>query len=174
MEFNNQPQRNNRQGYSTSNRNKSATKIEAPGRIPPRDIEVEEAVLGALMLERDAYTIVCDLLKPESFYDPRHQQIYFAVQQLGASQQPIDMLTVTERLRVNGALDEVGGPVYISSLTSKVASGAHVEFHARIVAQKYLARELINFSSNIEGKAYDESNDVDDLLQEAEGKLFEM
>ena len=174
MEFNNQPQRNNRQGYSTSNRNKSATKIEAPGRIPPRDIEVEEAVLGALMLERDAYTIVCDLLKPESFYDPRHQQIYFAVQQLGASQQPIDMLTVTERLRVNGALDEVGGPVYISSLTSKVASGAHVEFHARIVAQKYLARELINFSSNIEGKAYDESNDVDDLLQEAEGKLFEI
>ncbi|MBD5225222.1 MAG: replicative DNA helicase [Bacteroidales bacterium] len=149
-------------------------RMEVPGRIPPRDIEVEEAVLGALMLEKDAYTIVCDLLKPESFYDPRHQLIYLAVQQLGASQQPIDMLTVTERLRANQSLEEVGGPVYISSLTSKVASGAHIEFHARIVAQKYLARELINFSSAIEGKAYDESNDVDDLLQEAEGKLFEI
>lgn len=175
MEFNNtQSQRSNRQGTYAANRKKGTPQIETPGRIPPRDIEVEEAVLGALMLERDAYTIVCDLLKPESFYDPRHQQIYFAIQQLGASQQPIDMLTVTERLRANGALEEVGGPVYISSLTSKVASGAHVEFHARIVAQKYLARELINFSSNIEGKAYDESNDVDDLLQEAEGKLFEI
>lgn len=126
------------------------------------------------MLEKDAYTTVCDLLKPESFYDPRHQSIYAAIQQLGASQQPIDMLTVTERLRANGALDEVGGPVYISGLTAKVASGAHVEFHARIVAQKYLARELINFASAIEGKAFDESNDVDDLLQEAEGKLFEI
>ena len=144
------------------------------GRLAPRDTEVEEAVLGALMLEKDAYTTVCDLLKPESFYDPRHQLIYTAIQQLGASQQPIDMLTVTERLRANGDLEKVGGPIVISQLTAKVASGAHVEFHARIVAQKYLARELINFASDIEGKAFDESNDVDDLLQEAEGKLFEI
>ena len=144
------------------------------GRLAPRDTEVEEAVLGALMLEKDAYTTVCDLLKPESFYDPRHQLIYTAIQQLGASQQPIDMLTVTERLRANGDLEKVGGPIVVSQLTAKVASGAHVEFHARIVAQKYLARELINFASDIEGKAFDESNDVDDLLQEAEGKLFEI
>ena len=164
--------KNQRKGYNRANNSNQS--VDPPGRIPPRDVEVEEAVLGALMLEKDAYTIVCDLLKPESFYDPRHQAIYFAVQELGASQQPIDMLTVTERLRANGDLDEVGGPAYISSLTSKVASGAHVEFHARIVAQKYLARELIKFSSSIEGKAFDESNDVDDLLQEAEGKLFEI
>ncbi|MDE6265788.1 MAG: replicative DNA helicase [Muribaculaceae bacterium] len=144
------------------------------GRLQPRDIEIEAAVLGALMLEKDAYTEVCDILKPESFYEPAHQTIYSAVQALGAAQEPIDMLTVTEALRQMGQLDKVGGPMYIADLTSRVASGAHVEYHARIVAQKYLARELIRFSSEIESKAFDESNDVDDLLQEAEGKLFEI
>lgn len=163
------PQRN-----FTPRQPKKDSMYDTGGRLAPRDTEVEEAVLGALMLEKDAYTTVCDLLKPESFYDPRHQLIYTAIQQLGASQQPIDMLTVTERLRANGDLEKVGGPIVISQLTAKVASGAHVEFHARIVAQKYLARELINFASDIEGKAFDESNDVDDLLQEAEGKLFEI
>lgn len=144
------------------------------GRIMPQDKEVEEAVLGALMLEKDAYTTVCDILKPECFYEPAHQRIYEAIQSLGAAQKPIDMLTVVEQLRLNNTLEEVGGPVVISELTSRVASGAHVEFHARIVAQKYLARELISFAAGIEGKAFDESNDVDDLLQEAEGKLFEI
>ncbi|MDE6283148.1 MAG: replicative DNA helicase [Muribaculaceae bacterium] len=148
--------------------------LEKEGRIAPRDLEVEQAVLGALMLEKDAYTTVCDLLKPECFYDPAHQKIYEAIQQLGASQQSIDMLTVTQRLRANGELKAVGGPAAISELTARVASGAHVEFHARIVAQKYLARELITFSAQIEEKAYDEANDVDDLLQEAEGRLFEI
>lgn len=144
------------------------------GRMQPRDKDLEEAVLGALMLEKDAYTIVCDLLKPESFYEPTHQRIYEAIQGLGAAQRPIDMLTVTEQLRQNGVLEEVGGPLYISQLTSRVASAAHIEYHARIVAQKYLARELISFASQIEAKAFDESNDVDDLLQEAEGRLFEI
>ena len=148
--------------------------FENGGRIQPRDKDLEEAVLGALMLEKDAFTAVCDILKPESFYEPANQRIYQAIQTLGASQQPIDMLTVTEQLRLNGTLDEVGGPVYISELTSKVASGAHVEYHARIIAQKYLARELISFASAIESKAFDESNDIDDILQEAEGKLFEI
>ena len=117
----------------------------------PQDKEVEEAVLGALMLEKDAYTPVCDILKPESFYEPAHQRIYEAIQSLGAAQKPIDMLTVVEQLRLNNTLEEVGGPVVISELTSRVLSGANVEFHARIVAQKYLA-----------------------LLQEAEGRLFEI
>ena len=144
------------------------------GRVMPQDKEVEEAVLGALMLEKDAYTTVCDILKPESFYEPAHQRIYEAIQSLGAAQKPIDMLTVVEQLRLNNTLEEVGGPVVISELTSRVLSGANVEFHARIVAQKYLARELISFAAGIEGKAFDESNDVDDLLQEAEGRLFEI
>lgn len=164
---------NNRSGFRRNNPEHVAA-YDLAGRKPPRDKDLEEAVLGALMLERDAYTAVCDILKPESFYEPSNQKIYAAIQALGASQQPIDMLTVTEQLRQNGTIDEVGGPLFISELTSRVTSGAHVESHARIVAQKYLARELIRFASAIETQAFDESYDVDDLLQEAEGKLFEI
>lgn len=167
----------NNSGQGGSRRRKAPqhqSMYDTGGRIMPQDKEVEEAVLGALMLEKDAYTTVCDILKPECFYEPRNQRIYEAIQSLGAAQKPIDMLTVVEQLRLNGTLAEVGGPVVISELTSRVASGAHVEFHARIVAQKYLARELISFAAGIEGKAFDESNDVDDLLQEAEGRLFEI
>ena len=143
-------------------------------KIQPQDKEIEDAVLGALMLERDAYAIVCDLLRPESFYDPGNQKIYAAINKLGVMQQPIDMLTVTQQLRADGALDDVGGPVRISELTSNVASAAHIEYHARIVAQKFLARRLISFCSEIEKKSFDESYDIDDLLQEAAGKLFEI
>lgn len=160
--------------YTRRNKPQHQPLYDAGGRMQPRDKDLEEAVLGALMLEKDAYTVVCDILKPESFYEPANQKIYEAIQQLGAAQQPIDMLTVTEQLRHNETLEEIGGPVFISELTSRVASGAHVEYHARIVAQKYLARELISFASQIESKAFDESNDVDDLLQEAESKLFEI
>lgn len=164
------------QNQSTRNRSyrKDSSLYEDGGRAAPRDKDLEEAVLGAVMLEKDAYSKVCDILKPDSFYEPANSKVYEAIQTLGASQRPIDMLTVTEQMRLNGTLDEVGGPAYIAQLTGRVASAAHVEFHARIVAQKYLARELITFTATISAKAYDESNDVDDLLQEAEGKLFEI
>lgn len=144
------------------------------GKLQPQDKELEEAVLGALMLEKDAYSVVCDILKPESFYDTANQKIYSAIGELGMRQQPIDMLTVTQQLRSDGVLDEVGGPLHISELTANVASAAHIEYHARIVAQKSLARNLINFCSRIQEKAFDESYDVDDLLQEAEGSLFQI
>lgn len=166
-----------RQQYSGSNQRRDAerrTLYDFGGRQQPADTELEQAVLGALMLEKDAYTTVCDLLKPECFYEPVDRKIYEAIQHLGASQRPIDMLTVTEQLRADGTLEEVGGPAFVSSLTMRVASAANVEYHARIVAQKYLARELITFAAEIEKKAFDESNDVDDLLQEAEGRLFEI
>ncbi|MDE5804758.1 MAG: replicative DNA helicase, partial [Paramuribaculum sp.] len=169
------PSDNNNKPSSNQRRNTQRQQLyDYGGRQLPQDKDLEEAVLGALMLEKDAYTIVCDILKTESFYEPANRKIYEAIQTLGASQQPIDMLTVTEQLRLNGTLDEVGGPMFVSELTSRVASGAHVDYHARIVAQKYLARELITFASDIERKAFDESNDVDDLMQEAEGKLFEI
>ena len=168
------PQDNNSTYAGRRSKPEHVSQFDHGGRIPPRDNDLEEAVLGALMLEKDAYTVVCDILKPESFYDPSNQKIYAAIQSLGAAQQSIDMLTVTERLRLNGDLEAAGGALRISELTSRVASGAHVEFHARIVAQKYLARELIRFASQIEAQAFDESYDVDDLLQEAEGKLFEI
>ena len=144
------------------------------GRLQPQARELEEAVLGALMLEKDAYSIISEILKPECFYEKSHEMIYAAIVDLAASQRPVDMLTVTEQLRKRGELDQVGGPFYISQLTSKVASSAHIEYHARIIAQKYLARELISFTAMIQGKAFDETIDVEDLMQEAEGKLFEI
>ena len=144
------------------------------GRIQPQARELEEAVLGAIMLEKDGYSIVSDLLKPESFYEQAHSKIYAAIVDLAKFQRPIDMLTVTEQLRKRGELDEVGGPGYIAELTGKVGSAAHIEFHSRIVAQKHLARELITFSSGVQNKAFDETQDVDELMQEAEGKLFEI
>jgi len=144
------------------------------GKLPPQETHLEEAVLGAVMLEKDAYNNVCEILKPESFYDPANQKIYEAIQQLAAAGKPIDMLTVSEQLRNNGTLEEVGGSVRITELTGMVSSAANVEFHARIVAQKYLARELISYSSQIQNLAFDESVDVYDLMQEAEGKLFEI
>ncbi len=144
------------------------------GKLPPSDTDLEEVVLGACMLEKDAYMNVCDILVPESFYEPRNQKIYQAISTLGFNQRPIDMLTVTEQLRQDGVLEEVGGAVRVTELTSRVYSAANVEFHARIIAQKYLARRLIGFASVIETKAFDESNDVDDLLQEAEGQLFDI
>jgi replicative DNA helicase len=147
---------------------------DATGKLPPRDTELEQVVLGALMLEKDAYMVVSDMLVPESFYEPAHQKIYAAITALSQAQKPIDMLTVTDMLRHEKELESVGGPVYIAQLTSRVMSAANVEYHARIIAQKYLARRLITFATAIEGKAFDEGNDIDDLLQEAEGALFEI
>ncbi len=144
------------------------------GKLPPQAPEIEEAVIGALMLEKDAYSIVSELLRPESFYKQEHSKIYKAISDLAMRQEPIDMHTVTEQLRKNGELDEIGGPYFISLLTAKVASAAHIEYHARIIAQKYLARELIRLSSEVQSKAFDEKSDIDELMQEAEGKLFEI
>lgn len=152
----------------------ASTITDIDGRMAPRDTVVEAIVLGALMLEKDAYTTVCDILKPECFYNPAYQKIYAAIQTVGASNQAIDLLTVKEQLARNGTLEEVGGIAALAMLTNSVASAANIEFHARIVAQKYLARELIAFASNIQSNAFDESNDIDDLLQEAEARLFEI
>lgn len=144
------------------------------GKLPPHDTELEEVVLGACMLEKDAYMNVCDILVPDSFYDPVNKKIFQAITTLGLSQRPIDMMTVTEQLRRDGILEEVGGALHITELTARVYSAANVEFHARIIAQKYLARRLISYASTIETHAFDESNDVEELLQEAEGQLFDI
>lgn len=159
---------------SRTQRSKAPQPLTDYGRIQPQAPEFEEAVLGALMIERDAYSLVSEILKPESFYEHKHQLIYAAITELVMNQKPVDILTVKEQLSKRGELDEVGGPFYITQLSGKVASSAHIEYHARIIAQKALARELITFSSNIQSKAFDETLDVDDLMQEAEGKLFEI
>ena len=144
------------------------------GKLPPQVQELEEAVLGALMLEKDAYSIVGEILKSESFYNPMHNLIFDAIQGLAVQQKPVDVLTVVEELKRRGELESAGGAVYIAELSGKVASAAHIEYHARIIAQKYLARELIHFSSDVTQKAFDETVDVDDLMQETEGRLFEI
>jgi len=155
-----------------SNTNKPASIPQEYGKIPPQALELEEAVLGAIMLEKDAIIEVIDILKPESFYKEEHQKIFKAIMDLFASDKAIDLLTVTEQLRKQGNLDEIGGPAYITNLTSRVASSAHIDYHARIVQQKYIQRELIRVSTEIQNRAFDESIDVNDLLDFSEGELF--
>ena len=142
--------------------------------VQPQATEIERAVLGALMIDKDAYAVVCEMLLPESFYEPRNQKVYRAIMELSMHELPVDVWTVTEQLAKQGDLEDVGGPGYVTELSSRVASSANIEYHARIIAQKSLARQLISFSSNIQTKAFDETIDVDDLMQEAEGSLFEL
>ncbi len=144
------------------------------GKVPPQVQELEEAVLGALMLEKDAYSMVGEILKAESFYSPMHHLIFDAIQGLAVQQKPVDVLTVVHELQRRGDLEAAGGAGYIAELSNRVASAAHIEYHARIIAQKYLARELIGFSSDVTQKAFDETVDIDDLMQETEGRLFDL
>lgn len=142
------------------------------GKLPPQATELEEAIIGGLMLEKDAVIEIVDILKPESFYKDEHSKIYSAIVDLFSGNKAIDILTVSEQLRINKTIDDVGGPAYLTQLTSRIASAAHIEFHARIVQQKFIQRELIRVSTEIQNKAFDESVDVNDLLDFSEGELF--
>lgn len=142
------------------------------GKLPPQATELEEAIIGGLMLEKDAVIEVVDILKPESFYKDEHSKIFQAILDLFSNNKAIDILTVSEQLRTNKNLEDVGGPAYLTQLTSRIASAAHIEFHARIVQQKFIQRELIRVSTDIQNKAFDESIDVNDLLDFSEGELF--
>lgn len=144
------------------------------GHLQPQAVEIEKIVLGALMIDKDAFSMVSELLVPETFYEPRNQKIYDAIRTLNINENPVDVATVINQLQKNGVLENIGGPAYVVELSSHVASSAHIEYHAHILAQKYLARQLISFSSRIETKAFDETVDVDELMQEAEGNLFEI
>lgn len=144
------------------------------GHLQPQATDIERVVLGALMIDQDAFSIVSELLRPETFYEPRHQKIFTAVRSLSMEEKPVDIMTVIEQLRKEGALEDVGGAPYILELSSRVASSAHIEYHAHILAQKYMARQLITYASMLETKAFDETVDVDELMQEAEGALFEL
>ena len=148
--------------------------VDAYGHLQPQATELEQVVLGALMIEKDAYSIVSEILRPESFYEPRHQYIYEAIRSLSIDEKPVDILTVSDRLDAMGRLEDVGGRYYITQLSGLVATSAHLEYHARIIAQKALARELIKFSSTIQNRAFDASEDIDKLMEDAEGQLFEL
>src|ERR1700730_74282 len=144
------------------------------GKIPPQAKELEEAVLGAIMLEKSAFDTVVEILKPECFYLEGHQRIYKAMQSLAQKSQPIDILTVVEELKMREELEIVGGPYYVTKLTNSVVSSANIETHSRIILQKFIQRELIRISGEIIGDAYEDSTDVFDLLDDAESKLFEI
>src|SRR6476469_2544650 len=144
------------------------------GKVPPQAKELEEAVLGAIMLEKGAFDTVVEILKPECFYVDGHQRIFKAMQSLANKSQPIDILTIVEELRMREELDMVGGPYYVTKLTNTVVSSANIEAHSRIILQKFIQRELIRVSGEIIGDAYEDSTDVFDLLDDAEGKLFEI
>jgi replicative DNA helicase len=144
------------------------------GKVPPQAKELEEAVLGAIMLEKSAFDTVVEILKPECFYVDANQRIYKAMQGLAIKSLPIDLLTVVEELKFREELDIVGGPYYVTKLTNAVVSSANIDAHSRIVLQKFIQRELIRISGEIIGDAYEDSTDVFDMLDEAEGKLFEI
>lgn len=144
------------------------------GKVPPQAVDLEEAVLGALMLEKDAFAVVGDLLKPECFYKDAHQRIFRAVHQLFIKDEPVDLLTVSEKLKSTGELEQVGGYYYLSQLTSRVASAAHIEFHARIIVQKFIQRKLIGVCTELQDMAYDEATDVADLVDKAQKSVFDI
>ncbi|MBL0136665.1 MAG: replicative DNA helicase [Chitinophagaceae bacterium] len=144
------------------------------GKVPPQAKDLEEAVLGAIMLEKSAFDTVVEILKPECFYVESHQRIYRAMQGLQQKNQPIDILTVVEELRTREELEMVGGPYYVTKLTNAVVSSANIETHSRIILQKFIQRELIRISGEIISDSYEDSTDVFDLLDDAESKLFEI
>ncbi len=142
------------------------------GKMPPNAVEFEEAVIGACMIEKDAYLNIAEILKPEMFYKENHKKIFKAIHNIAVSSESVDLITVTQELRKQHQLDEIGGPLYLAQLTNKVGSAAHIEIHARVIQQKYIQRELIRVSSEIQKKSYDDSEDVKDLLDYAESEIF--
>ncbi|MCP2029389.1 replicative DNA helicase [Flavobacterium sp. HSC-32F16] len=144
------------------------------GKLPPQALDLEEAVLGAMMIDKKGVDDVIDILQPDAFYKDAHKHIFEAILQLFTETQPIDILTVSTQLKKNGKLDIAGGDFYLIQLTQKIASSAHIEFHSRIILQKFIQRSLIRISSEIIEESYDESTDVFDLLDKAESKLYEV
>ena len=158
--------------YSKNNQEAFEQLTGIDGTLPPQAIELEQAVLGALMLERDAIIDVQEYVKAETFYLEEHRIIFKAIQALSFDMKAIDLYTVTERLKAQKELQKVGGAPYLAELTQKVASAAHIEFHAKIIAQKYVQRELIRSATEIERRSYDDEVDVTELIGFAEQEIF--
>lgn len=144
------------------------------GRLMPQALPLEEAVLGAMLVDRDGLPAVIEILRPDSFYKDSHREIYSTMLELFEKSQPIDLLTVHETLKKSKKLDEVGGVNYLLDLTNKVASAANIEYHSRIIAQKFIQRELIRVSTVTIKESYEDEKDVFELLDEAEQNLYEI
>ncbi|MEM6272707.1 MAG: replicative DNA helicase [Bacteroidota bacterium] len=157
-----------------SNRNKPYSAAPRAGRIPPQAVEMEQAVLGALLLEKNALNKIVDVVRAEMFYKESHKYVFEAATQLFQNSEPIDILTVKNFLSQQDQLEAAGGVYYLTELTSKVASAANIEYHARVIAQKYLMREMIKIGDGMVQSAYDETTDVFDLLDKTEQDLFSL
>ena len=144
------------------------------GKIPPQALDLEEVVLGAMMIDKKGVDAVIDILQPSAFYKESHQFIFESIVKLFENTEPIDLLTVSAKLRAEGKLDKIGGDYYLVQLTQKVSSSAHIEYHARIILQKYIQRSLIKISTEIIEDSYHETQDVFNLLDSAESKLYDV
>jgi replicative DNA helicase len=144
------------------------------GKSAPQAKELEEAVLGALLVDKNVITVLVDILQEESFYDERHKVVYRAMLRLFEKGNPIDLLTVSQELRQMGSLETIGGAFYLTELANRVASAANVEYHSRIVLQKFLQRELIQLGTEVINDAFDETGDVFELLERTEQTLFKI
>ena len=144
------------------------------GKIPPQAIDLEEAVIGAMLIDEKGVNEVIDILSPEIFYKKSHQLIFESIQRLFRESEPIDLLTVSADLKKNKNFEIIGGDFYLINLSQKVSSSAHIEYHSRIIQQKFIQRKLISISNEIIQKSYNESTDVLDLLDEAESKLYDI
>ena len=144
------------------------------GKIPPQAVDLEEAVIGAMLIDKKGVDEVIDILQPEAFYKEANQHIFTAIHALFETSEPIDLLTVSAQLRKMGLLEKVGGDFYLVQLSKKVSTSAHIEFHARIILQKFIQRSLIKISNEIIEDAFKESIDVFDLLDVAESKLYDV
>ena len=144
------------------------------GKVPPQSNDMEEAVLGSIMVDKEAIYNVIDFLKPESFYREAHQKIFNSICELNKKGFPVDLVSVTENLRADNELESTGGPVYLTKLTTKIVSTSNIEYHARIILQKYLQRELIRISTEVQTRAFDDTYDIAELLEYAESSLMEL
>ncbi|RZJ69293.1 replicative DNA helicase [Flavobacterium sp.] len=144
------------------------------GKLPPQATDLEEAVLGAMMIDKKGVDEVIDILAPDAFYKDAHKHIFEAIFQLFTDSQPIDLLTVSAQLKKSAKLELAGGDFYLIQLTQKISSSAHIEFHSRIILQKFIQRSLIRISAELIEECYDETSDVFDLLDKAESRLYEV
>ncbi len=160
--------------YPTQKRQTESDSYRSEGRVPPQAVDVEMSVLGAMLIEKEAIARALDLLNEDAFYKEAHRLIFQAMVALFDRSEPVDLVTLTEELRRRGVLEKVGGSYYLTELTNRIPSAANIEYHAKIVLEKALMRQLIASSNEVSGRAYEDSEDAFDLLDEAEQKIFKI
>lgn len=141
-------------------------------KLPPQNLDAEESVLGGLMLDKNAIIRVADILRPEDFYKPTHAAVYGAILKLFEKSEPIDIVTLTTSLKESGQLETIGGATYLTSLTEKVPTASHIEHYAKLVKEKKVLRDLISTSAEISESAFSTPEDIEQLLDQIESKIF--